>query len=205
VRHDFGDASIFFQAHLVPRYCRMAQKGMGWSVLDLLVSFNKLFGSFKDSLLSLDACICIQIADAAPKTPLYYYHFHEMTGVTVDPHQLILAIEDVGVPTFRGFKFTNYNLWQVQLCTQPFAFFFIATMVYACVIVCFVCINNCPDFCCCFYETPPSSPIASRMATVATTCCTAATMPCWVAWFVVAISPCHPPCECRSPPIFVLS
>jgi hypothetical protein len=31
--------------------------------------------------------------------------------VTIDPHALLLAVEEVGVPTFRGFKFTHFNLW----------------------------------------------------------------------------------------------
>lgn len=41
-----------------------------------------------------------------------------ITGVPVDPYALIKAIEEVGVPTFRGMKFTDYNLWHFVNCTQ---------------------------------------------------------------------------------------
>ena len=54
-----------------------------------------------------------EIGAAAPKTPLYYYHFPVITGVPIDPFALIKAIEAIGVPTFRGMKFTDYNLWCV--------------------------------------------------------------------------------------------
>lgn len=52
-----------------------------------------------------------EIGAAAPELPLYYYHFNIITGVYVDPHALILAVEEIGVPTFHGFKFTDFNLW----------------------------------------------------------------------------------------------
>jgi N-acetylneuraminate lyase len=58
------------------------------------------------------------IGEAAPKTPLYYYHFPAITGVNIDPFLLLLAIEEVGVPTFRGFKFTEFNLWHYCNCVQ---------------------------------------------------------------------------------------
>lgn len=49
---------------------------------------------------------------------LYYYHFPVITGVPVDPFALIKAIEEVDVPTFRGMKFTDYNLWHYVNCQQ---------------------------------------------------------------------------------------
>lgn len=52
-----------------------------------------------------------EVGAAAPDMPLYYYHFNVMTGVFVDPLALIKACEEIGVPTFRGFKFTDFNLW----------------------------------------------------------------------------------------------
>ena len=51
------------------------------------------------------------VGAAAPALPLYYYHFSAITGVAVDPLELIQACEEVGVPTFRGFKFTDFNTW----------------------------------------------------------------------------------------------
>lgn len=57
-----------------------------------------------------------QVSDAAPRTPLYYYHFNAITGVFVDPLDIIKACEELGVPTFRGFKFTDYNLFTFANC-----------------------------------------------------------------------------------------
>lgn len=33
-----------------------------------------------------------------------------MTHIKIDPFVLFKAIEEVGIPTFRGAKFTDYNL-----------------------------------------------------------------------------------------------
>lgn len=52
-----------------------------------------------------------EASDAAPTLPLYYYHFNVITGCYVDPLELIKACEETGVHTFRGFKFTDFNLW----------------------------------------------------------------------------------------------
>ena len=54
--------------------------------------------------------VAFTLFDAA----LYYYHFPAITGVNIDPLELILQIEDIGVPTFRGMKFTEFNLWYVR-------------------------------------------------------------------------------------------
>jgi len=49
---------------------------------------------------------------------MYYYHFNVITGVFIDPLALIKACEEVGVPTFRGFKFTDFNLWHYDNCVR---------------------------------------------------------------------------------------
>jgi N-acetylneuraminate lyase len=51
-----------------------------------------------------------KIGEAAPKLPLYFYNFPAITGVDINPYALVLAVEEVGVPTFRGMKFTDFNL-----------------------------------------------------------------------------------------------
>ena len=51
------------------------------------------------------------VGAAAPALPMYYYHFSAITGVAVDPLELVKACEALGVPTFRGFKFTDFNTW----------------------------------------------------------------------------------------------
>ena len=40
-----------------------------------------------------------EVGAAAPGLPLYYYYFPDITGVTIDPHALLLAVEEVGVPS----------------------------------------------------------------------------------------------------------
>jgi N-acetylneuraminate lyase len=71
------------------------------------------------------------IGAAAPSLPLYYYHFNAITGVFVDPLALIQACEEVGVPTFRGFKFTDFNLWYVPspLLSSPLLSTFLLSAV----------------------------------------------------------------------------
>jgi N-acetylneuraminate lyase len=51
------------------------------------------------------------IGAAAPALPLYYYNFPAITGVDTRPDHLIAALEEVGCPTFRGMKFTEFNCW----------------------------------------------------------------------------------------------
>ncbi len=58
-----------------------------------------------------------RIAEAAPKTPFYYYHIPEMTGVDVPMHQLLPEISKA-VPTFAGIKFTHYNMMDFGLTTS---------------------------------------------------------------------------------------
>jgi N-acetylneuraminate lyase len=59
-----------------------------------------------------------KIGEAAPKLPLYFYNFPAITGVEINPYALVLAIEEVGVPTFRGMKFTDFNLWFYSNCVR---------------------------------------------------------------------------------------
>ncbi len=59
-----------------------------------------------------------KIGEAAPKLPLYYYNFPAITGVEVNPYHLILALEEVGCPQFRGMKFTDFNLWFYSNCVR---------------------------------------------------------------------------------------
>jgi len=59
-----------------------------------------------------------EIGAAAPTLPLYYYNFPVITGVDLNPMHLIQEIEAVGVPTFRGMKFTDFNLWWFSNCLR---------------------------------------------------------------------------------------
>lgn len=54
------------------------------------------------------------IGAAAPNTPLYYYHIPSMTGVNV-PVADILE-EGRRVPSLRGAKFTDYDMFQLGRC-----------------------------------------------------------------------------------------
>ena len=54
------------------------------------------------------------IAAAAPNTPFYYYHIPDMTGVHLE--MTVLFPELVrAVPTFRGIKFTHWNVMDYSL------------------------------------------------------------------------------------------
>lgn len=59
-----------------------------------------------------------QVGAAAPKLPLYYYNFPAITGVEINPYHLLLEIESVSVPSFRGMKFTDFNLWFYSNCVR---------------------------------------------------------------------------------------
>ncbi|HZZ57509.1 MAG TPA: dihydrodipicolinate synthase family protein [Opitutaceae bacterium] len=57
---------------------------------------------------------CRQIAAAAPRTPFYYYHIPEMTGVEILMKEFLPeAIR--AIPTFAGIKFTHYNVMDFSL------------------------------------------------------------------------------------------
>jgi len=58
------------------------------------------------------------IGAAAPKLPLYYYNFPAITGVELNPHALIQELEAVSCPSFRGMKFTDFNLWFYSNCVR---------------------------------------------------------------------------------------
>jgi N-acetylneuraminate lyase len=59
-----------------------------------------------------------EIGAAAPALPLYYYNFPAITGVDTRPDHLISALEEVGCPTFRGMKFTEFNCWYFMNCLR---------------------------------------------------------------------------------------
>lgn len=59
-----------------------------------------------------------EVAAEAPKLPLYYYNFPAITGVDIRPDLLLEQIEAVGVPSFRGMKFTDFNLWWYSNCVR---------------------------------------------------------------------------------------
>lgn len=61
------------------------------------------------------------VGRAAPALPLYYYNFPAITGVDIRPDHLLAEIEAIGVPTFRGMKFTDFNLWWFSNCVAGYA------------------------------------------------------------------------------------
>lgn len=56
-----------------------------------------------------------EIASAAPKTPLYYYHIPALTGVPLSMPDLIQQ-GCPQIPTFSGIKFTNESLFEFRRC-----------------------------------------------------------------------------------------
>ena len=69
---------------------------------------------FRPPTLAATVEFCRQIAEAAPKTPFYYYHIPHMTGVNFDMRELLPEISK-RVPTFAGIKFTGNNLLDYSL------------------------------------------------------------------------------------------
>jgi len=55
-----------------------------------------------------------KIADAAPKTPFYYYHIPSKTGVNFLMSNFV-QLADLQIQNFRGIKFTHYALDDFQL------------------------------------------------------------------------------------------
>lgn len=69
---------------------------------------------FKPSLDDLIA-FCATIAEAAPKTPFYYYDIPTMTNVPI-PTARFLEQAATSIPTLHGIKFTNNDLMTLQEC-----------------------------------------------------------------------------------------
>lgn len=61
---------------------------------------------FRPASLRAVVEFCQGIAEAAPNTPFYYYHFPEMTGVNFNMVELLPEISR-SIPSFRGIKFTH--------------------------------------------------------------------------------------------------
>jgi len=62
---------------------------------------------------SSPAAAAAAAAAAAPS-----YNFPAITGVDVNPLHLLHELEAVGCPTFRGMKFTDFNLWAFGNCVE---------------------------------------------------------------------------------------
>jgi len=60
---------------------------------------------------------CAQIAEAAPHTSFYYYHFPMRTGLTFKAIDILKAAA-AGIPTFAGIKFTHEDLMDFRQCLE---------------------------------------------------------------------------------------
>ncbi|XP_078668036.1 N-acetylneuraminate lyase-like [Branchiostoma floridae x Branchiostoma belcheri] len=58
--------------------------------------------------------------DAAPNTPLLYYHLPDYTGVNIKIEDMVNAVEKLGVPTFSGVKFTGADLRDLRRSIKLF-------------------------------------------------------------------------------------
>lgn len=54
-----------------------------------------------------------KVGEAAPNTPMYYYHIPIRTGVSLSMEELI-ARASTDLPTLRGLKYTNTDLMQLS-------------------------------------------------------------------------------------------
>jgi N-acetylneuraminate lyase len=60
---------------------------------------------FKPSSVNVLVDCLAEIAGGAPKLPFYYYHIPELSGVNVDPVELLARVS-AQVPNFAGIKYT---------------------------------------------------------------------------------------------------
>ncbi|KAJ0065152.1 hypothetical protein NL108_005630, partial [Boleophthalmus pectinirostris] len=58
-----------------------------------------------------------EVASAAPNLPFYYYHMPAITGVNVPVRDVLNDIEDL-IPSFRGVKFSGYDLLDFGQCVS---------------------------------------------------------------------------------------
>lgn len=64
---------------------------------------------FKPTDAATVAACCADIAAAAPELPIYYYHFPQLTGVTVPAARVVAEAKKI-IPNFAGIKFTHDDL-----------------------------------------------------------------------------------------------
>jgi len=64
---------------------------------------------FRPATLAASVDYCRRIAAAAPKTPFYFYHMPDATGVNYNMVDFLPAAREL-IPTFQGIKFTHSNL-----------------------------------------------------------------------------------------------
>lgn len=57
------------------------------------------------------------IAEKAPRTPYYYYHIPDTSGVNVDMVEF-LKLGGKEIPNLNGIKYTDYNTSQMQKCIE---------------------------------------------------------------------------------------
>jgi N-acetylneuraminate lyase len=69
---------------------------------------------FRPKTLAATVNFCRLIAAAAPKTPFYYYHIPDMTGVDFSMAEFLPEAAK-SIPTFKGIKFTHSNLMDYSL------------------------------------------------------------------------------------------
>jgi N-acetylneuraminate lyase len=72
---------------------------------------------FRPANVAAAVDFCRQIALAAPKTPFYYYHIPEMTGVDILMSEFITKAAEA-IPTFSGIKFTHSNVMDFGLVSE---------------------------------------------------------------------------------------
>ncbi|PSL02404.1 N-acetylneuraminate lyase [Haloactinopolyspora alba] len=76
--------------------------------VDLIAAVAPFYGEPPSSVAAIVGYLA-EIADAAPETPLCYYHIPSMTGVRAAPSEIVAAAV-ARVPTLRAVKFTDGDL-----------------------------------------------------------------------------------------------
>jgi N-acetylneuraminate lyase len=78
------------------------------------VSFTSPY-YFKPANVDILARVCMDVAEAVPDMPFYYYHIPVLTGVGFAMYDLLQAI-DGRVPNFAGIKYTHEDFMDFLSC-----------------------------------------------------------------------------------------
>jgi N-acetylneuraminate lyase len=72
---------------------------------------------FKPKTVDALVDFCAQVAAAAPNTPFMYYHFPEITGVSIPAYKFFrLAISSKKIPNLVGGKYTSLDMVDLRRC-----------------------------------------------------------------------------------------
>lgn len=93
------------------RYAKHAEEIGAWAFSTMAPSFlppkrNEEFVAF-----------CRDVAEAAPSLPFYYYHIPPLNNFNLSVKEFLKAA-DQEIPNLAGVKFTDFNIFEFELCRK---------------------------------------------------------------------------------------